>query len=454
MDATLRQVPPVEKYSKTLARYATQLSYDDLSDEVREKAKMHILDTFGNILAARQLPWSKMVIEIVKKTGGAPQSTVIGVEGKYPVIMAALANGTMAHGVDADDSGARPSWAHPGSCIIPAAYATAEAEKSTGEQLIAAVVAGYEVNCRIDSAVYPGLRNRGFHATGVVGTFGAAVAAGKLMNLTEEQMVNALGLAGIQAAGLEEWLTSGDMSKRLHAGKAAMNGALAALLAREGYIGPTTVLEGKYGLLPTHADAYDTARLTEKLGTEYKLIGCKFKPYACCHELCPPITMALTIKKKHNIKTTDITKIRIGLNHVTAENQLKVAETPLHAQNHAAVAVAIALVKGHAFMNEFFEDYRDPEVIKLGKKTEVYTDPEIDAVFPKKIGTRLEIITKDNNYEMFEDDKQPIPYGFIEEKFTALASPQLTAAKIKKTIKTIQKLETLEDVDALSKALS
>jgi len=441
------------EYSRILSRYAVNLRYDELSEEVREKAKMHLLDSVGNMLAARELPWSKITIEVVKKTGGNAQSTVMGVKGKYPVVMAALANGTMAHGVDADDSGARPSWAHPGSCIIPAAYAAAEAEKSTGEQLIAALVAGYEVNCRIDSAVYPGLRNRGFHATGVVGTFGAAVAAGKLMGLNEEQMVNALGLAGIQAAGLEEWLTSGDMSKRLHAGKAAMNGVLAAMLAREGYTGPSTVFEGKYGFLNTHAEGYDTARLTEKLGTEYKIMACKFKPYACCHELCPPISMALEIQKKHGVKPEDIVKIRIGLNHVTAENQLKVAETPLHAQNHAAVAVAIALVKGHAFMNEFFEDYRDPEVIKLGKKAEVYTDPEIDAIFPKKIGTRLQIVTRDASYELFEDDKQPVPYTFIKEKFTALAAPQLTAAKIKKTIKIIEKLETLDGVAELSKLL-
>jgi len=130
-----------------------------------------------------------------------------------------------------------------------------------------------------------------------------------------------------------------------------------------------------------------------------------------------------------------------------------VAETPLHAQNHAAVAVAIALVKGHAFMNEFFEDYRDPEVIKLGKKAEVYTDLEIDAIFPKKIGTRLQIVTRDASYELFEDDKQPVPYTFIKEKFTALAAPQLTAAKIKKTIKIIEKLETLDGVAELSKLL-
>ena len=316
------------------------------------------------------------------------------------------------------------------------------------------MVAGYELNCRIDSATYPGLRDRGFHATGIIGTFGAAAAAGKLMNLREGQMVNVLGLAGIQAAGLEEWLTSGDMSKRLHAGKAAMNGVLAALLAREGYTGPTTVFEGKYGLLATHTNGYDLARLTEGLGAEYKIIACKFKPYACCHELCPPITMALNLQRKHGIRPEDITKIRIGLNHVTAENQLKEAETPLHAQNHAAVAVAIALVKKKVFMREFFEDYRDPRVIELGKKTEVYTDPEIDAVFPKKIGTRLTIITEQNHYSIFEDDKQPVSYGFIKEKFAALSSLQLSADRVGKTIQAVDRLEKIRDIEEVSRLLS
>ncbi|HIH88988.1 TPA: MmgE/PrpD family protein, partial [Candidatus Bathyarchaeota archaeon] len=106
------------QYSKILAEYVTKLEYGDLSKEVVEKAKMHLLDTMGNMLGAHSMSWSKMVVDIVRKTGGVPQSTVMGVEGMYPVIMAALANGTMAHGIDADDSGARPSWAHPGSCII------------------------------------------------------------------------------------------------------------------------------------------------------------------------------------------------------------------------------------------------------------------------------------------------------------------------------------------------
>ena len=443
------------QYSKTYAEYITNLDYSDLPPEVVEKAKMHFLDALGNILGAHSLPWSQAVIRLVKHMQGTPESTVLGESTKYPMINAALANGTMAHGTDADDSGARPSWAHPGACIIPAALAAAEAVDATGEELITALVAGYEVGCRVDSAVYPGLRNRGFHATGVIGTIAAVAAAGKILGLDEEELVNAFGLAGIQAAGLEEWLNTGDMSKRLHAGKAAMNGVLATLLAKEGYTGPATVFEGKYGLLNTHADTYSEERLTEGLGTDYKLMKCKFKPYACCHELCPPISMALELQQKHGIKIENIAKIRIGLNHVTAENQLKVAETPLHAQNHPAVAVAIALVEGKVFMQEFFDCYADPRVVELGKLAEVYVDPEIEAVFPKKLGTRLEIITKTGeHYELFEDDKQPISYEFIKEKFTVFATMTLPQDKVANILGFVERLETQKTLVELSKNLS
>lgn len=443
------------QYSKIYAEYITNLQYNDLPSEVVEKAKMHFLDALGNILGAHEMPWSKMVVKLVKQMKGTQESTVIGEPEKYPMINAALANGTMAHGIDADDSGARPSWAHPGACIIPAAFAAAEAENASGEELITALVAGYEISCRVDSAVYPGLRNRGFHATGVIGTIGAVAAAGKVLGLSEEQLINAFGLAGIQAAGLEEWLTTGDMSKRLHAGKAAMNGLLAALLAREGYTGPATVFEGKYGLLKTHSEEYYSERLTEGLGEDYKLLKCKFKPYACCHELCPPIRMTMELKEKHGIKPEDVEKIRIGLNHITAENQLKVAETPLHAQNHPAVAVAIALVEDQVFMKEFFECYTDPRVVELGKKAEVYTDDGIDAIFPTKIGTRMEITTKNGEiYELFEEDKPPIPSEFIKEKFTVFASMTLPTDKVEAILSHVDKLETLKSLDGLSKNLA
>ena len=443
----------MESYSRVYARYIEGLEYDQLPRRVVEKAKMHFLDSLGNMLAAHGMPWSQMVVSLVRKMGGRPEAKVVG-DGRFPAANAALANGTMAHGVDADDSGARPSWAHPGACVNPAALAVAEAEEVDGRRLLEGVVAGYEVCCRVDSAGYPGFRSRGFHATGIAGTMGSVAAVGRIMGLDEGEMVNALGLAGTQAAGLEEWLTAGDMSKRLHAGKAAMNGVLAALLAREGYTGPETVLEGKYGLLATHTDGFEESRLVEGLGETYKLLECKFKPYACCHELCSPIRMALELKDKHGINPRDIKSIKIGLNHVTAENQLKEAETPLHAQNHPAVAVAIALTQGRVFMREFFECYSDPLVRELGRRTEVYTDPEIDRVFPTKIGTRLEITTSQGTFELFEEDKPPVSFDFVKEKFMSFATELLPEGRAREVLGLVERLESLQDLGRLTSLLS
>lgn len=437
------------EYSKVYAKYIVDLKYDNLPPEVVKKSKMHFLDALGNIFAAHEMPWSQIVIRLVKQMGGTPESTVAG-EAKYPAINTALAMGTMAHGVDADDSGARPSWAHPGSCIIPAALAVAEAVGATGKQLIEGLVAGYEISCRVDSSGYPGFRHKGFHATGIAGTIGAVAAAGKIMGLTEAQIANAFGIAGTQAAGLEEWLTTGDMTKRLHAGKAAMNATIAAYLAKEGYTGPKTVFEGKYGLLNSHTDGWDEERLTEGLGEVYKLLGCKIKRYACCHELCPPIRMSLEIQKEHEFEAEDVEEIKIGLNHITAENTLQVAETPLHAQNHPAIAVAIALVEKKMFLKEFFECYDDPRVVELGKKASVYVDPVIDEVFPTHIGTRVTIKTKDGIYEKFEKDKPPVFNDFIKHKFRVFSETLLGKDKINNIVEMVELLDEVDDLATLS----
>ena len=206
--------------------------------------------------------------------------------------------------------------------------------------------------------------------------------------------------------------------------------------------------------MATHTDGFEESRLVEGLGETYKLLECKFKPYACCHELCSPIRMALELKDKHGINPRDIKSIKIGLNHVTAENQLKEAETPLHAQNHPAVAVAIALTQGRVFMREFFECYSDPLVRELGRRTEVYTDPEIDRVFPTKIGTRLEITTSQGTFELFEEDKPPVSFDFVKEKFMSFATELLPEESAKEVLGLVERLENLQDLERLTSLLS
>jgi 2-methylcitrate dehydratase PrpD len=443
----------MKEYSRILAEFITALQYDDLKRDVTKKTKMHLLDTIGISIAAADMPWSRIMISLVKKMGGTPESTIIGDGTKTSPILAALANGTLSHGSDMDDSSGS-GWAHTGASAIAAALAVAEALQSSAKDLITALVVGYEVSGRVDAATFPGLRQRGFHATGLAGTFGAAAAAVKLLGLNEEQTINALGLAGTQAAGLEEWIFSGDMSKRIHAGKAAMNGILSALWAREGLTGPATVFEGKYGFLNTHCETYHLDRLTEQLGQRFEIMKCIIKPFACCHELGGPIRLALELSKTYKIRPEEIVKIAIGTNRTTAENDLQVARTPLDAQNHPAVATAIALAKGRIFFKEFFENYNDPVVMMLGRKTDLYIDREIDSAFPEKTGTRLTITTRKQEYSLFEEDWPEITEQFVEEKFDGLVSSNFSREKIIKLIKGTLHIEELDSIGEYIKGFS
>ena len=432
----------MKEYSRILAEFVTGLQYDDLKHDIIKKIKLHLLDTIGISIAAAAMPWSRMVIGTVKKMGGSPESTIIGDGAKTSPMLAALANGTLSHGSDMDDTSGS-GWAHTGASAVASALAMAEASQSSAKDLITALVVGYEIGGRVDAATFPELRQRGFHATGLAGTFGAAAAAAKILGLNGDQTVNALGLAGTQAAGLEQWIFSGDMSKRIHAGKAAMNGILSALWAQEGLTGPASVFEGKYGFLATHGGTNHIDRLTEQLGRRFEIMNCKIKPFACCHEIGGPIRLALELIKTHNLRPEEIVKIAIGTNRTTAENDLQTAHTPLDAQNHPAVATAIALAKGRLFFKEFFEDYNDPAVVMLGRKTEVYIDPAIDSAFPAKTGTRLTVTTGKQEYSLFEEDWPEITEQFIEEKFAALVSSQFNPEQTTTLITSTLQIEKL-----------
>ena len=440
---------PRQNYATILSKFIKEVQYEDLDKAVINKVKMHFLDCVGICIAAYDYPWSKKMIKVVNTLGGNPESSIFGDCTKTSSILAALVNGTLAHGIDIDDSSG-DGWGHPGSSQIPAAMAVAEALHSSGKELITAIVVGYDICCRVDAATYPGLRQKGFHATAVTGAFGAAAAVGKLYKLNVEEITNALGLAGTQAAGLEEWLFTGDMSKRMHAGKAAMNGIMAALLAREGFSGPSTVFEGKYGFCNTHTNIYNLNRLTELLGEKYEIMHCKIKPFACCHEVSGPVRLALGIVNKYDIKPEEIEKISIGLNKTTAENTLKVAINPLQAQNHPAVAVAIALVKREVFVKEFFEDFSDPAVAMIGNKVEIFVDPDIEKAFPQKVGTRLIIYAKGREYSLYEEEWPEITDQFIKEKFIKLVDKKINRKLIDEIIETILNLDEIKNIGQLA----
>lgn len=230
--------------ARELAHYICQTKFSDLSQEVIDQTKMCILDWIGVTLAGARQKLAKVLTEVVKTWGGKPECTIIGNGMKTSCLNAALINGVISYLVKLDQASPHGSGVHPQSPMIPAALAVAEWKELGGKDFITAVVLGFEILVRVAMAVNPShMGERGFHCTGTCGTFGSATAAGKLLKLSEEQIVHALGIAGTQAAGLTVSMEAS--SRSLHTGKACHDGILAAMLAKKGFTGAEDIFEGK-----------------------------------------------------------------------------------------------------------------------------------------------------------------------------------------------------------------
>lgn len=389
--------------SEKLAEFVVGLQYSKIPTLISERAKMRILDFLGVALAGSQITSSKIMIEVSKELGGKEESTIIGEKLKVSCVNAALANGTMAHASDYDDDH-RSATMHPGSAVVPVVLALGERERCRGSILIEAVIAGYEVICRVGDAFLGTQYHEGFHPTGTCGVFGAAAAAAKILHLTPQQTVWAFGVAGTQASGIEEWKTDGSWIKRMHPGKAAHSGILSALLAQRGYTGPATVLEGKYGFLNafSYERTYDTEKITGGLGEVFVGHDTAFKPYPCCRFLHQVIDGVLDLVKSNRLKAEEIEEVKVKTFKVGIDTLMKPEErryrpkTTVDAQFSIPFTVAAAIVRRCVSLAEFSEtSIRDPEILSVAAKVIGEEDPEFTKGYPARFPTSVEIRTKD-----------------------------------------------------------
>lgn len=300
--------------ARQLAQFAVQLQYSDLPPSVIEKAKEIALHAWGVQLAASTLPWSKAVYRYIRGQGGVPESTVVNYGLKTSAVNAAFANGTFGHGFEMDDNHAR-TGIKGGCAVVPAVLAMGEQQLSTGKEFILATVIGYEVMTRIGLSVTSVHLQRGHHATGICGPFGAATAVGKLLRFDEETMLHAISIAAAHSAGLVEAPATGrGHLKRIFGGMAASSGIRSALLASEGLTGPESMLEGEQGFCLTFGDASNLAALTAGLGTEWQIMHVHYKIYAQ-DGFIQPMTEALErIRKQHSFSPEDIEEVLVGTN--------------------------------------------------------------------------------------------------------------------------------------------
>lgn len=372
--------------TKEVAAWISKLRYEDLPQRTREVVRSALLDTIGCGVYGYQTPWARMLLEWARAGGAKGEATVWGdAQPSLRAADAALANGTSSHAFELDDY--HNAKLHAGAVVIPAAVAMAEKLGSDGKRLVTAIAAGYEVMIRSSLALNPSAtRLRGWHLTGVCGPFGAAAACAVLMGLDAERTAWALGLAGTQGSGLWAFNADGTMSKRLHAGKAAHSGVLAAELAQLGFTGPTQIYEfNDGGVLKAFSDASDPAPLTADLGHVWHLDSNSVKPYSCCGSTHAYVDAALALRHQLGAPWDAKRRVRVGLSKVV-DVQCGFDYQPssaLNAQMSLRYVVAAALTEGQALPPQFSEEkIADPALVELAERLELVPDPRLDALYP------------------------------------------------------------------------
>lgn len=445
------------KVTKALADFVAEIGFNELPEEVIEHTKLCILDWIGVALAGSQEAPTKILASVIKKMEGKKESTVIGTSTKTSCVNAALVNGVMGHVVELDDVH-QESVIHPAAPVVPAALAVAERKNVTGKDLITSIVIGYEVEIRIGMSIMPS-HYKFWHTTGTCGTFGATVAAGKILGLDKEKLLNAMGIAGTQSAGLIE--VFGTMSKSLNVGKAAMNGVISALLAERGFTSSSTILEAEKGYCRATTEKLDYEKLTKNLGKNFELMNNVFKRHASCGHTHGAIDAVLDIVERYNVKPDDVDEILVGTYPIAVDVVGKnyKPKTAFEAKFNLPYCVATALIHGKVGLKEFSrEKLKDPKVLKLSKRVKVSVDPEhLNA----RLGCATVTIRTKSGVEYAHRvdvprgyPKNPLTKPELEAKFKTLASLVLPKDRITKIVRLMKNLDQVERIRNLTDLLS
>jgi len=437
-----------------LVDFALGLDAAVLPPAVVEAAGRSITDWLGTATRGAAEPLADAVAAVIAATGGEAQATVLGRGTRTSALLAALANGAQSHALDFDDTHL-PSIVHGAAPVAPVALALGEWRRASGADVLAAFVAGFEVETRIGRVIGRKLADRGWHVTGLLGHFGAATAAGKLLGLDRARLAQALGIAGTQAAGLEA--SFGTMSKPLHPGKAAMNGLLAALLAREGFTGPVAVLDAGTGLPGTFLGVTDMAHAAEGLGTRFEIVDNSTKFYAACHLTHATIDAGRAIRARLDLQPDAVESVRCHVNPLV----LKVANQPaprtgLEAKFSVAYCAATALVRGEAGEAQFAEDsVADSRVARVMSRVTPEADPSL-RVDAARMTLRLADgrVLEERVAAARGTPDNPLTRDEIEAKFQRLAGVVLPADRVGPLTGMLRRLAELPDVSALAEAAS
>ena len=448
--------------ARVIAEWATTLELDDVPDAVREDAKLHVLDTVGCGLAAHATGVAHEGRSTMSELGGVPQATVIGLDARLPAANAAFANAMLCHGLDFDDTHS-DSVSHVSTVIAPAALAAAEEVGASGRDALAAILAGNEITCRIGMAAPGAFHARGFHPTAICGIFGGVAAVGRLAGLDADVTTSALGIAGSFAGGLFAYLAEGTPTKPMHPAWAAHGAHLAARLATHGAAGPSSVLEGKFGLYHAFLAAEDgeidiDGQLAD-LGSRWETPRIAYKPFPVCHFMHGSLGAAAQGAAGRTFAPDEIEDVLVTIPEAGVSLVLEPApekrapRSEYEGKFSLPYSVASLLVRGHVAVGDFTDEaIAEPAVLAVAAKVRYETRdyPTYPQAFPGGVQVRLADGTS------FEDDfphqkggpENPLSPDEVREKFRENASLALEDAAVQRLEQALLSLDEQDDVTA------
>ena len=452
--------------TKILAEYSAGLRLERLPPEVVERARFLVLDLVGNIVRARHdaesTPALLASVRALGLAGGGLTGGTAGVFGdaaRYTPAGAAFLNGALGHSLDFDDTHAAGSL-HPGAPVIPAAIAAGEMVGASGADVLAGIVAGYEVTCRIALALPAGDHyQRGFHPTATCGAFGAAAAAGRVFGMSGEAIASALGIALSQAAGSLQFLANGAWTKRVQVGWSALNGLAAATMAREGVKGAAEALEGKHGFLRAYAPNPVPERALEGLGRAYELMQTAVKPYPSCRFGHPGIDAALQLREEFQIRPEEIERVTYGQSHsgmllvgVPAEKKAN-PQNVVDGQFSGPFVLACALATG-AMGWDSYALLDDPAIRALMARIDCVHDADVQADFPARISGRVTVLARGEEFTrkilvMKGEPENFLSEGELRAKFAGLTETVLGPERARVLADAVLAIDRTSDVTGL-----
>jgi 2-methylcitrate dehydratase PrpD len=418
-----------ESVTRALVEAVRGIRYDEIPEEARQTAHHCLLDFLGVALAGSSEPLADILVAEVVRGEAAGEAGIIGRQERATRLTAALVNGAAGHALDFDDTHTT-MIGHPTGPVLPALLALGETEGASGQELLAALVAGVELECRVGTLLGGMHYAAGFHTTGTVGTFGAAAACAHLMGLDEKGWLHALGLAGTQAAGLKS--AFGTMAKPLHAGRASSAGLLSALLARGGFTSQPAILEVPQGFLATHAGAEPSVEALEPFAGRFLIRDTLFKFHAACHLTHAAMEAAGKLREQHGLDPEKIgaVEVRVAPPLLDVCN-IEEPKTGLEGKFSLRATTALALLGEDTSDLAIFSEAKmaEPRLIALRDRVRVIAT---EGIGPMQARVRIET---DGQHGEAEADIG-VPAGDLDtqgerlrRKFSALAAPVLGAGR-------------------------